>query len=164
MWLSWRSHHYHHTRYDFDKDLITWCDFDIIDLITAIILDMSLIKILSLSSYLMWILCRSYHCYYTWYDFDKDLSTVIILDITISLSSSLYDCDYDPHCYHDFDDDLTVMILIVTLMMISSLGDDITLLMISSQSSYFIWLCWWWSHHCYHTWYDYDDDFITYQV
>ena len=68
------------------------------------------------------------------------------------------------HCHHSLYDCDYYLTVIMTLMMISSLGDDITLLMISLLSSYSIWLRSWWFQHCYHTWYDYDDDFITYQV
>jgi hypothetical protein len=121
---------------------------------------MTLIKILSLSSYLIF--------YYL---------NVIILYMTvimISLPSWLW---WWSHCHDtrcDFDDDLITwwwdhfaddLIAVIILYMA-------VLMMISSLLSYLKWLWWWslhlvmtslcwWSHCFHHTRYDFDDDFNT---
>ena len=130
-WCIFEYDHCTHTRCDFDDDLITIIILDVTfhNDITVTILDMTLMMITSLSSYLIWLSWWSHHYHHTLYDYDDDLITIIILDMT--------------------------------MMMISSLSSSFMCLFIMiSLSPYSIWL-WWWSHHYHHTWYDYHDDLIT---
>ena len=116
MWFWWWSHHCHHTLYDFDN------------------------KILTLSSYLIW-LWWWIHSHWIWCWF------FYLFIILIWLWRWWW--WWSHYCYHawyDFDDLLTVNKF------------DMTMMMIPSMSSYSIWLwSWWWSHRCQHTSCDSDD-------
>ena len=65
------------------------------------------------------------------------MTLMMMMMMISSLSSYLI---WLSHCHHSLYDCDYYLTVIMTLMMISSLGDDITLLMISLLSSYSIWL------------------------